>query len=237
VAVVYPARENDVGSGTNSGVFLIACCYLTEMGLGGCEHIVRKLQLWEIVDDCNPDGGPGDVEFVRDSGVNLFAVRLSMCDGVNGADEAFGGFVRPAEECYDCCRDSRMLGTEAHKIEDYAGADGTDGIFAFEVGNEGREDGVGRFDDEAAQYAGGGAADVGVVIGKMGCYAGNLGLEKRQGVSAKSVVWVGAALDGNDAVECKGSDGRVFVIDRLHDVRDNVFYILKRRLAECFGQV
>ena len=76
-----------------------------------------------------------------------------------------------------------------------------------------------------------------VVIGKVRGYAGDLGLEKGQCVAAERVIGIGTALDGDDAVERKRPDGGILVVDSLHDVGENVFYVLERRFAKGFGQV
>ena len=141
--IVDPTGKDGIGRGANGRIFLIACGDLTEACLGGDEDIIGKLEFGKIVDDCNPDGWLGDIEAMGDCGVDLFAVRLSVRYGVNGADEAFGRLIRTAEECDDCVGNSRVLRTEAHQIEDYAGAHGTYCIIALEKSDEGREDGVG----------------------------------------------------------------------------------------------
>jgi hypothetical protein len=66
---------------------------------------------------------------------------------------------------------------------------------------------------------------------------GDLGLEKREGVAAESVIGIGTAFDGNDTIESQRPNGRVFIIDSLHDARENVFYFGKRRLANSPGQI
>ncbi len=143
----------------------------------------------------------------------------------------------PVEEGDDGCCDRRTLRIETNELEDDAGADGADGIVALEIGDEWGEDGVGRLGAEASENVGCGAAYVGVVVGEVGGDAGDLGFEERQGVAAEGVVGIGAALDGDDAVEGECADGGILVIDRLHDVGKNLFYVGERRFAESFGKV
>jgi hypothetical protein len=210
---------------------------LTETCLGGGEDLVRKLQFRKIADDCDPDYCPGDIDAVGDGGVDFFVMHLRVCDGIDRADEGVGRLIRTADECDDCGDDGWTLRTEAHKIEDDAGAYGACGIFALEIGDEGCEDGVWGLDDEAAEHARGSAAYVNVIVSEVGGYTGYLGLEEWQGIPAERMVGIGATFYGNDTVEGQCPDGRILVIDGLHDVRENLFYIRERCLAECLGQI
>jgi hypothetical protein len=164
-------------------------------------------------------------------------MHLRVRDGVDRANEAVSRLVWTADECDDCSGNGWTLRTKAHKIEDDAGAYRAYGILALEIGNEGREDGVRGLDDEAAEHARGRAAYVCVVVGEMGGYARDLGLEEWQGIAAEGMVGIGAAFDGNDTVEGQCPDRRILVIDGLHDLRKNLFYVRERRLAERLGKI
>jgi hypothetical protein len=170
------------------------------------------------VDDCDPDAGPWDIENASDSSVDFFAMHLSVCDGVDGADERFWRVVRPVDECDDCGDDGGTLRAETYKVEDDAGTNGAYRIFALEKGDEGREDSIWGFYDKTAENARGSAAYVRVVVGKVGGYARYLRLKEGKSIAAEGMVRIGAAFDGNDAVERQCPDGWILVIDGLHDV-------------------
>ena len=197
---------------------MIVGSYLAEMGLCCGEDIVGKLQFGEIVDDCDSDAGPWDIENVNDGSVDFFAMGLSVCDGVDGANQRFWRVVRPVDECDDCGDDGGTLRAETYKVEDDAGTHRAYRILAFEIGNEGREDSIWGFNDKTAENARGCAAYVRVVVSKVGGYARYLWLEEGKSIAAEGMVRIGAAFDGNDAVERQCSDGRILVIDGLHDI-------------------
>ena len=181
--IIDPTGEDGVGSGADGRVFLIVGYDLAEVCLGSGKDVVRKLQFGKIANDCDPDGSLGNIEVVGGGGIDFLAMRLRVSDSVDRADEAVWRLVWTADECDDCSGDGWALRTKAHEIEDDAGAYGTNGIFALEIGNEGCKDGVGGLDDEAPKHARCCAANVCVVVGEVGGYAWDLGLEERQGRS------------------------------------------------------
>jgi hypothetical protein len=237
VPIIDPTGEDGVGSGADGRVFLIVGYDLAEVCLGSEKDVVRKLQFGKIANDCDPDGSLGNIEVVGGGGIDFLAMRLRVSDSVDRADEAVWRLVWTADECDDCSGDGWALRTKAHEIEDDAGAYGTNGIFALEIGNEGCKDGVGGLDDEAPKHARCCAANVCVVVGEVGGYAWDLGLEERQGIAAEGVVGIGAAFNSNDTVEGQRPDGGILVIDGLHDVREDLFYIGEGCFAESLGQI